>query len=248
VNSPFPPLFESYAEAVGGLLERYRLLKTDLLVKRFQIFGGENLEVYYAPFDSVNVRAKVIIIGITPGWTQMEIAFRRAKAVLRNGGTMAEAVQTAKAEASFAGAMRSNLVRMLDEIGLQKALRLESCCDLFGSSNHLVHTTSAVRHPVFVHGRNYTGHSPDLLSHPVLARYVTAALAPELTALSKALVVPLGECVNQVLRHLIQAGVVTAERCLLGFPHPSAANGHRRIQFEQRRDSFVRVCMEWSDA
>jgi hypothetical protein len=64
---------------------------------------------------------------------------------------------------------------MLDEIGLQKALGLESCYNLFASSNHLVHTTSAIRHPVFVHGRNYTGHTPDLPS--VLARYVKTVLS-----------------------------------------------------------------------
>ena len=137
---------------------------------------------------------------------------------------------------------------MLDEIGLQKALGLESCYNLFASSNHLVHTTSAIRHPVFVHGRNYTGHSPDLLSHPVLARYVGTVLSSELTTLPKALFIPLGECVSEVLRHLIQSGHLSATTCLLGFPHPSAANGHRKIQFEHRRDSFIRICDEWSGA
>jgi hypothetical protein len=248
VENLFPPQFESYAEAIAGLPERKRLFKTDLLVQHFQLFKSERLEIYYAPFDFVNIKAKVVIVGITPGWTQMEIAFRQAGSVLRDGGTSTEAAQKAKSEASFAGAMRNNLVKMLNEIGLQTALGLKSCVELFENSNHLVHTTSVVRHPVFINGRNYTGHSPDLLSHPVMIRYVEFAFAPELTVLPQTLVVPLGKCVDAVLRRFIQSHGLNARRCLLGFPHPSPANGHRRKQFEQRRDGFIRSVEEWASA
>jgi hypothetical protein len=48
-------------------------------------------------------------------------------------------------------------VRMLDEIGLQKALGMESCVSLFGDVTEFLHTTSAIRYPTFVRGRNYTG-------------------------------------------------------------------------------------------
>jgi hypothetical protein len=246
VNAPFPQLFECYADAIAGLPERQRLFKTDLLVEQFRVFKSEDVEIYYAPLDFVNVEAKIAIVGITPGWTQMEIAFRRASAILRDGGTSVEALRRAKEEASFAGAMRNNLVKMLDEIGLQRAMRLNSCRDLFGSDSHLVHTTSAVRHPTFIHGRNYSGHSPDLLSHPLLSRYIKVVLAAELTILRKALIIPLGKCVDAVFRRLIQTGALSAKRCLLGFPHPSGANGHRRTEFEQRRDEFVRVVEEWA--
>jgi hypothetical protein len=225
--------------------ERDRFLKTDLLVGQFRVFKSESLEIYYAPFDFLNIEAKVAVVGIIPGWTQMEIAFRQAWTVLRNGGSATEAVRKAKAQASFAGAMRNNLVKMLDEIGLQTAMGLKSCHDLFGCDSQLVHTTSAIRHPVFVHGRNYTGHSPNLLSHPVLVRYVESVLAAELTILRQALVIPLGKCVDAALRRLIQTGVLSARRCLLGFPHPSGANGHRRTEFEQRRGEFIRVVEEW---
>ena len=242
----FPPPFERYAEEIARLPERSKLFKTDLLVEHFQLFKGERLKIYYAPFDFVNTEARVVIVGITPGWTQMEIGFRQARAVLRNGGTSTEALQKAKRAASFAGAMRNNLVKMLDEIGLQKAIGLNSCYDLFESSSDLVHTTSVVRHPVFINGNNYTGHTPDLLSHPLMARYVECAFAQEINALPQTLIVPLGKCVDAVLRSFIHRGSLDAKRCLLGFPHPSGANGHRRTEFEQRRDEFVRVVEEWA--
>lgn len=246
MDAPFPQLFESYADAIAGLPAQNRLFKTDLLVEQFRVFRGENVEIYYAPFDFVNVEAKIAIVGIAPGWTQMEIGFREASAVLRNGGSTAAALRKAKEEASFAGVMRKNLVKMLDEIGLHRAMGLNSCVELFGNCRHLVHTTSAVRHPIFVHGRNYTGHSPDILSHPVFGRYIKAVLTAEMTVLPQALVIPLGGCVDAVFRRLIQTGALSAKRCLLGFPHPSGANGHRRTEFEQRRDEFIRVVEEWA--
>ncbi|HZP32883.1 MAG TPA: uracil-DNA glycosylase family protein [Candidatus Acidoferrales bacterium] len=245
----FPPAFDQYARAIASLPARDTLLKADLLNDEFLISAHDELEIYYAPFDFVNVRAKVVIVGITPGWTQMEIAFRHASAVLKSGGTTATALQSAKQEASFAGAMRKNLVKMLNEIGLAKAMGLKSCDDLFGCSRHLIHTTSAVRHPVFVRGqKNYTGHSPKLLSHTAMARYVEGVLAPELSTLPRALVVPLGRCVDSVLRHLIRVSGLESKRCLLGFPHPSGANGHRQEEFASGRDAFIQVIGDWGKA
>jgi hypothetical protein len=196
----------------------------------------------------VNFEAKVVIVGITPGWTQMEIAFRQARAALLKGGNAEVALRTVKREASFAGAMRRNLIKMLNEIRLQKAMGQTSCDDLFGCNSDLIHPTSAIRHPVFVHGRNYTGHSPDLLCEAILLRYVELVFATELAAMPRALVVPLGSCVDAVLRHLINIGALNPKRCLLGFPHPSGANGHRPSQFEQRRNGFVRIVEEWANS
>ena len=69
MDAPFPQLFESYADAIAGLPAQNRLFKTDLLVEQFRVFRGENVEIYYAPFDFVNVEAKIAIVGIAPGWT-----------------------------------------------------------------------------------------------------------------------------------------------------------------------------------
>jgi hypothetical protein len=101
VDAPFPQLFECYADAIAGLPERDRLFKTDLLVEQFRVFKGESVEIYYAPFDFVNVEAKIAIVGITPGWTQMEIGFRRARAVLRDGGTSVEGLTKGKRRSQF---------------------------------------------------------------------------------------------------------------------------------------------------
>jgi hypothetical protein len=246
VDNFLPSPIERYANVIAALPVRDRFGKSDLLIPEFRLFRDNSLEIYYAPFDFANAKARVAIVGITPGWTQMEMAFRHTRLALKEGLSFSDGSQEAKKVASFAGAMRNNLVKMLNEIGLQKALGVESCVSLFGNATEFLHTTSAIRYPTFVRGRNYTGHSPEILSHPILVHFVEHVLAPELVSMPGALVIPLGKCVDTVLGSLVKAGSLDAKACLLGFPHPSGANGHRRAEFEQGRDMLSETVGCWA--
>ena len=62
-----------------------------LLTAEFLLDTEGALRVYYAPFDVVNVSARVCIVGITPGWQQMEIAFRVSRRELLRGATPEQA-------------------------------------------------------------------------------------------------------------------------------------------------------------
>jgi hypothetical protein len=73
----------------------------DLLMDR-----GGNLAIYYAPFDYINPDARIILVGITPGRTQMNEALTAAAACLANGRNEQEVLRTAKETASFAGPVR----------------------------------------------------------------------------------------------------------------------------------------------
>jgi hypothetical protein len=238
-------LFERFADDIVALPERDEFSKADLLIPKFRLVKDNSLEIYYAPFDFINTYAKVAVVGITPGWTQMEIAFRQARAALRGGLSAIETLRRAKVDASFAGTMRKNLVKMLDEAGLSKRLKLDTCERLFGDARHLLHTTSVVRYPAFVNGRNYSGHSPEMLRTPELCRFVDEVLPAEFRVMPDALIIPLGKCVDTVLKHLIHTGVLDARRCLLGFPHPSGANGHRKTEFEQGLKQFTQGVDGW---
>ena len=55
------------------------LSKEQLLVKELLIQEDKDMAIYYVPYEYVNKRAKVMIIGITPGFTQMELAIRCAR-------------------------------------------------------------------------------------------------------------------------------------------------------------------------
>ncbi len=75
--------------------------------------------------------------------------------------------------------MRTNLIRMLDGIGLAGALHIDSSSQLFDSHFHMVANASAIGWPVFVNGANYTGSRPPLLRHPTLRSLTVAYLGTQ---------------------------------------------------------------------
>lgn len=226
-------IFNSFAPIIASLPARKPLTKDDLLIPPLRLHSEGKLQVYYAPFDYVNEDARIALIGITPGWTQMEIAYRQARECLLKGLTPVEICRRAKQEARFAGSMRKNLISMLDALDLPLYLGLESCDLVFSNHTELLHSTSVIRYPVFVDGQNYTGHSPRILRSELLRYYIFEVLKLELEKLTKALIVPLGKAACDAVQAIIDAGQLDPERCCMGFPHPSGANGHRRRQFAE---------------
>lgn len=117
------------------------------ICSRFQLFSDAGLDAYYVPFHYLNHMARVILLGLTPGWTQMERAFWAAKNGLAEGMDGEPLFSFIERTGSFSGPMRRNLVSMLDGIGLNNCLGIDSCDGLFGDQNDLVHFTSAVSAP-----------------------------------------------------------------------------------------------------
>jgi len=216
-------LFSQYANTIR--IKNFNGLNDDLLMER-----DGKLSIYYAPFDYTNTQAKVVIVGITPGKTQMVNALNEAHRQLNRGASMEDALRAAKRTASFSGAMRPNLIGLLDRIGLHRRLGIATCAALFESANHLVQTTSVLRFPVFVDGENYSG-NPNMLKQPLLRRYLLEHFGQEARTLSDALFVPLGDKVAQALEFLACEGVIDSRRVLGGLPHPSGANAERIAYF-----------------
>ena len=236
---------DDYANAIKALPDKAPLEKADLLADTFRIVKEDGLEIFYAPLDYVNRQAQVIIVGITPGWTQMEVAYRQARLDLLAGLSGAQVCRRAKEQARFAGAMRTNLISMLDGIGLPGCLGLSGSEALFSTHVSLLHTTSAIRYPVFVDGKDYTGHRPRLLRHPTLTQFLDTYLAGELQEAGQGLIVPLGQAVSEALAYLVERGVVDQRRCLIGFPHPSGANARRERLFGERKSELERQLRSW---
>ncbi|AFH66278.1 uracil-DNA glycosylase family protein [Paenibacillus caseinilyticus] len=232
---------EQYREAILSLPGDRPLTREELLTGTFRLHREGRVEVYYAPHgEYVNPAARLVIIGITPGWTQMELAFRTARRLLGEGVPLEETARLVKREARFAGGMRRNLEDMLEGLGLPRLLGVPDAAALFGGDGGegeaLLHTTSMLRDPVFAGGRNYTGHSPALPASPFLLEVARASLAHELPLLRRPLIVPLGKIVEAVLRHMAEDGFLDSGQVLWGFPHPSGANGHRHAQFAGNRE------------
>lgn len=191
------------------------------------------IKVIYAPFDHIETRAKLVIVGITPGLTQAVNALKAAL-ISRNAGTEAR-LMAAKLTASFSGgAIRNNLVAMLDAIGIARHFNVHSTSEMFRTGSTAVHFTSALRYPVFVDGKNYNG-TPDMLATPILRRQIDTHLSEEARALSNAIWLPLGPKADAAVSYLATQGVLDRGRILSGMPHPSGANAERVAVFLGRK-------------
>lgn len=226
--------------------ERERFRRDDLLGPDFLLQREGRLAIYYAPFDYINARAKVALVGITPGFRQMEIALRESRRALLHGESSYEAIcARVKYQASFAGPIRTFLLAMLDGIGLPVALGIPASAALYADRSDLLQTSAVVRHPTFRDGADWTGHTPPVRSSALLRHYLWEVMLPELRAVPDALLIALGKCASDALETLVAAESLDPARCLIGLPHPSGANGHRHAQFARVQPEMARRVTDW---
>lgn len=230
--------YQAALSRLPSILNGQQYEKHQLVCDQFHLFDDCGLRVYYVPFHHLNPAARVALVGLTPGWTQMEEAFRAAKQGELRGLADNDLFHHIDRTGSFSGPLRANLVSMLDGIGLPKHLGISTCGELFDTASMLVHFTSVVSAPIFKRGDNYGGTSPFLLNVPKLVDWVSTHFATELRAIPNALIIPLGKVADQVIEFLVQRGHVDAQRCLIGFPHPSGQNGHRKVLYERGRSHW----------
>ncbi len=193
------------------------------------------IKVVYAPFDHIERRAGLVVAGITPGMTQAVNALQAAFEASRRSLGIEDALTAAKLTASFSGgAIRNNLVAMLDAIGVARHFGVHSTSEMFRPGSTAVHFTSALRYPVFVDGKNYNG-VPDMLTTPVLRKQIDTHLAEEAAALPDAIWLPLGPKAEAAVSYLAGCGLLDKRRILTGMPHPSGANAERVAIFLGRK-------------
>lgn len=222
-------MFDEYANKIKNLRE---FEKKDILISDFNIYSDKKISIFYAPHNEIiNSNAQVFIVGITPGWQQTSIAYKTANKCLNNNLDYETTKYECKRNSRFAGSMRKNIIAMLDELELPKYLNIASSSMLFDECDNLLHTTSIIPYPVFVNMKNYTGSNPKIIENEILYSYVKKYFYNEAKILHKALFIPLGKSVEEILEKMIEEGIINESQCLLGFPHPSGANGHRLKQF-----------------
>ena len=198
--------------------------EADVLCPELVLYEEGRLSVRYCPFDGVNPEAKVVIVGITPGLRQMFLSCQEAQRALTEGQTGEDVIRRAKAVGGFAGSMRSNLVTMLDGIGLYQKLGIDSTRSLFGEHMNLLSGASAVIYPAFLDGKNYTG-SPGPEAYPLLQAFVDQVLTGALAMTPDAFIIPLGKTVSTILQREVARGALDSKRCLFEFPIPQEPTG-----------------------
>jgi hypothetical protein len=245
---PSDQMFSQYQKKIRELPLKEKYEKNDLLNNDFEIFNDGNIKIYYGPFGQKKQNAKIVLVGITPGFTQLEIAIRRSKTLLQTLTDPNEIIKQTSKHASFAGSMRKNLISMLDEIKLNESLGIETCNELFISKTDFLLSTSALLFPTFVDRKNYTGHSPQLLKYNPFLEIMDFYLLNQLLLSNEALIIPLGKAVSEVLTRLIQLGKIDSKRVFIGFPHPSGANGHRKKDFSEIKNHLIQKVKQWNSS
>ena len=205
--------------------------KQSVVIDDFLLNKEGNLEIYYAPFDYINSKAKIVIVGITPGLQQMIQSFQ----VIKEGKSLKEV----KDLSSFKGSMRTTLIKYMDELKINKIIKIKSCERLFNLDNKYLHTTSLVKYPVFDKGKNYSG--VNILKKRMLLNFIEKNFLKELKMHQNSIIIPLGNTVSSTIDYL-NINYQLKLRCFLkGFPHPSGLNVRKNIQFKENKNKMLKL-------
>jgi len=83
------------------------------------------------------------------------------------------------------------------------------------------------------------------MNNKVLYSYVKKYFYKETDNLQNALIIPLGKAVEEILQQMIKENLIKEKQCLLGFPHPSGANGHRKSQFKENKNKLLNIIEDY---
>ena len=217
------------------MIDKIRRLKkidtSSIVNKEFLIEKDGNIEIYYAPFDYINSKAKIAIVGITPGLQQMTQSFQ----AIKDGKSLKEV----KDLSSFKGSMRTTLIKYMDELKINKILKIKSCESLFNLDSKYLHTTSLVKYPVFDKGKNYSG--ANILKKKILLEFIEENFLKELKILQNSIIIPLGNTVSSTIDYLNIKHQLNLKCFLKGFPHPSGLNVRKNIQFDENKKEMLKL-------
>ena len=236
-------LFSKYRDKIIDLKQ---VDQNSILTSHFLLEEDSDIKIYYAPHkEFVNEKAKVMIVGITPGWSQTQRAYQTAISMIKTQHTDEQVCFQCKVDSRFAGTMRSNLINMLDELKLYEIYNLTSCSELFASGCDLLHTTSVIKYPCFYKGKNYSGYTPAIKSKKIFEKYILNEFMSEVNIIEDLdLIIPLGAAVEKILMSDVQPYISCNCKILKGFPHPSGLNAHRKSQFDENYASMMEMINE----
>lgn len=221
-----PSNYELFEDRISELTDD-QLRNTNFLIDHLTIATDDKVRVTYCPFEWQNPQAKLMIVGITPGPTQLRnalIAFRSAK---HRGLEKQDVLKATKLAGAFSGDLRNNLVKLLDVAGLNKYAGVQSCESFFGTHSHLVHTTSLISNATFLlDGKPYNG-TPNPMKNDLLRKEIFDGFLHQVSVAKDALLLPLGPTVDKAVQELCEQGHIDPNRVLFGMPHPGGQNGER---------------------
>ena len=107
---------EDYLEVIKQLPLKKKYTKDELLIPELLVEKHGDIEIYYAPHNEyLNPKAKIFIVGITPGFEQMSTAIAEARIRIEEGLSLDEIKYRCKVAGRFSGSLRQNLLALLNQ-------------------------------------------------------------------------------------------------------------------------------------
>lgn len=183
--------------------------------------------VFYMPFEYVNDRARIVIVGITPGPNQMALAYDEVKTLSSRGMNEDQILLQVKKLAAFGDAsMRPNLVKMLNAMRINELLGIGDAGELWSTSYDALHATSVIPHSGFRNGKMFAGSFDQVLRSEAFSSGFHRDFLPSLRALPhKAYFLALGPAPLDALQWCVSQGHIKEEQLLGALAHPSRSSG-----------------------
>jgi hypothetical protein len=214
------------------LLNRFspalRMLPADTAAHPSLLLGADDkYNLYYIPFEYANLKAKLVLVGITPGPNQMKLAYEVARRELESAHSVDRVLREVKRAAAFGGTMRGNLVKMLNHFGFNRLLDIEDAASLWDDKTDLVQTTSVVLFAAFTRqGKMFNGSFEEVTSSPLLFECFQEWFVEEVKQLPEnAMYVAMGPTPLDALRWCVKHGALRADQIMGSFAHPSPSGG-----------------------
>ena len=166
-------------------------------------------------FNYINPTAEVVIVGITPGNSQLD------------GSREGLSPREIKRKYAFAGKMRPNLIKMLDFIGVNRLLGIESCSTLWEDDFDKVDMTSLLVEATYELKKDGTKemfrHADKIAKSEKLTRMQEEGFIKNCSRYENSvLYVACGLGVYDVLKNLLKEQKIKGQ--VVGIAHPSGAN------------------------
>lgn len=185
----------------------------------------------YIPFEHVSTQAKLVIVGITPGPTQLGLAYQAVRDLRQAHWSEAEILQEVKKIGAFGGAsMKPNLLKMLNHFGFAEILGIQDVGSLWDEHADLLHATSVVPHAAFKlsDGREqmFAGSFDEAMKSSLLRACFMEDFVCSLRDINPdAIYVGLGRCPESALQWCVERGYLREQQVLGAFCHPSTSGG-----------------------
>lgn len=184
-------------------------------------------------FDYVNPEAEVVIVGITPGNSQLK------------GSRVGLTPKEIKQKYAFKG-LSNNMSKMLDFIGVNTFLGINSCQTLWKEDFDRVEMTSLLKNATYKvsGGKREMFKDTDMIEKDEdLRKEFEEGFVKDCEQYKNAkLFIACGQGVYDELNKLKERGVISAP--IVGIAHPSGNNGVRVLYYMEKIDSSLVWCKE----